>query len=205
VADRSGRGRTNGGAHAAGFADLRFDPVRPVLYAVREAHDPDDDRPETVRNVLVALALDGSDGPGRVIAEGPDFVAAPRPSPDGRWLAWIEWDLPDMPWESTRLRVAALSDDGSPLAARTVAGGRDVSVVEPAWSADGTLHFVSDQTAWWNLYAFDGPGGLDGPARGLAPMAAEIGAPAGTSANPPTGSCRTAASWPSRGRTGATG
>ncbi len=160
------------------YADLRFDPVRPVLYAVRETHDPVDDLPATVRNELVAIALDGSDGPGRVIVTGPDFVAAPRPSPDGRRLAWIEWDLPDMPWDSTRLCVADVAPDGSLDGVRTVAGAPGISVIQPAWSPDGVLHHVSDETGWWNLYAFDGPDGADGAARNLAPMDAELGAPA---------------------------
>lgn len=160
------------------YADLRFDPVRPVVYAVREAHDPADDRPETVRNVLVALALGGSDGAGRVIVEGPDFVASPRPSPDGRSLAWLEWDLPGMPWDATRLRVAEIRDDGSLGEAATVAGGPGISIAQPAWSPVGVLHYVSDETDWWNLYAFDGPRGLQGPARNLAPMEAELGDPA---------------------------
>jgi dipeptidyl aminopeptidase/acylaminoacyl peptidase len=167
---------TPGGPHR--FADLRFDPVRPVLYAVREDHDPTDDRPDTVRNVLVALALDGSNGNGRVLVEGPDFVAAPRPSPDGRRLAWIEWDHPEMPWDSTRLRVADVLEDGTPGSIRSVAGGPGVSVTQPGWSPAGVLHFVSDETEWWNLYAFDGPRGLDGDARNLAPMDAEMGDPA---------------------------
>jgi len=160
------------------FADLRMDPVRPVVYAVREDHDPVDDQPQTVRNVLVAVPLDGSDPVGRILVEGPDFVAAPRPSPDGRRLAWLEWDHPDMPWDSTRLRVAELLDDGTLGRARTVAGGPGVSVVQPAWSPAGMLHFVSDESGWWNLFAFDGPAGLDGDARNLAPMEAELGDPA---------------------------
>jgi len=163
------------------YADLRFDPVRPCLYAVRETHDaerPDD--PLLVVNELVAIALDGSDGPGRVLVAGLDFVAAPRPSPDGRHLAWIEWDHPDMPWDATRLRVADLLEDGSIARPRTLAGGPGTSVVAPDWSPAGVLHAVSDQTGWWNLYVFDAaPGsGPSGPGRNLAPMEAELGAPA---------------------------
>ena len=75
-----------------------------------------------------------------------------------RTLAWLEWDLPDMPWDATRLRVAAVQADGSLGPARTVAGGPGISVVQPAWSADGVLHDVSDESGWWNLYAFDGAG-----------------------------------------------
>jgi len=159
------------------FADLRFDPVRPALYAVRETHDAVDDQPSTVRNDLVAIALDGT-GAVRVLVEGPDFVAAPRPSPDGSLLTWLEWDHPDMPWDATRLRVAPIAEDGSLGEARTVAGGPGISVVQPEWSSAGVLHCVTDETAWWNLYAFDGPAGLDGPARNLAPMDAELGDPA---------------------------
>ncbi len=161
------------------YADLRFDPLHPRLYAVRETHDAArEDDASLVVNELVVIALDGSDGPGRVIVTGPDFVAAPRPSPDGTTLAWLEWDHPEMPWDSVRLRVAAIAADGSPGPARTVAGGPGISIVQPAWTASGVLTFVSDETEWWNLYALDGPGGLDDAARNLAPMEAELGDPA---------------------------
>ncbi len=36
-----------------------------------------------------------------------------------------------------------------------MAGGPDESVFQPEWSPDGTLHFVSDRTGWWNLYRLD--------------------------------------------------
>ena len=105
------------------YADLRVDPVRERLYAVRETHDAAREHdPLLVVNELVAIALDGSDGPGRVLVAGPDFVAAPRPSPDGRRLAWIEWDLPDMPWDASR--IAIRHADGS----RKTIGGNAVSV-----------------------------------------------------------------------------
>jgi dipeptidyl aminopeptidase/acylaminoacyl peptidase len=161
------------------YADLWFDPRFERLYAVRETHDADrPNDPLLVTNVIVALALDGTDGAGRVLVSGPDFVAGARPSPDGRSLAWLEWDHPDMPWDSVRLRVAEVGDDGSLGVPRTVAGGPGTSVVQASWRSDGVLVFASDETAWWNLYAFDGPDGLTGAARNLAPMEAELGDPA---------------------------
>jgi dipeptidyl aminopeptidase/acylaminoacyl peptidase len=36
-----------------------------------------------------------------------------------------------------------------------VAGGPEESVVEPAWSPEGRLHFVSDRNGWWNLHRED--------------------------------------------------
>jgi dipeptidyl aminopeptidase/acylaminoacyl peptidase len=152
------------------FADLRLDPARPRLYAVREDHDD----PANVRNVLVSVALEPDGSPGHVLVAGPDFVAAPRPSPDGRRLAWLEWDHPDMPWDATRLRVADFNEDGTLGEAVTVAGGPDESIVQPAWSPDGTLYFVSDRTGWWNLYRL-GPDDEDAP---VAPMEAELADPA---------------------------
>jgi dipeptidyl aminopeptidase/acylaminoacyl peptidase len=105
--------------------------------------------------------------------EGPDFLAAPRLSPDGRSLAWLEWDHPDMPWDATRLRVAPLDADGSVGASDLAAGGPDESIVQPEWSPDGILHLVSDRSGWWNLYRL-----VDGPRlEPLAPLEAEFADP----------------------------
>jgi dipeptidyl aminopeptidase/acylaminoacyl peptidase len=163
------------------YADMRFDPRGGRLYAVRETHDVDRPLdPLLVTNELVAIALDGSSGEGTRLVGDADFVAAPRPSPDGSRLAWLEWDHPDMPWDAVRLRIADVAPDGSLANLRTIGGGPGISVVQPTWSPAGVLHFVSDETEWWNLYAFDGPDGIDGPARNLAPMDAELGDPAWT-------------------------
>ena len=73
----------------------------------------------------------------------PDFVAVPRVSPDGRRLCWLQWDHPDMPWDGTELWVADLADDDavprSRRPRRRLAGGRDESIVQPEWDADGGL------------------------------------------------------------------
>ncbi len=155
------------------FADLQLDPRGGRLAAVRETHDPTDpDDHRLVVNEIVTLALDGSDGAGRVLVAGPDFVAAPRFSPDGLWLAWLDWDFPAMPWDSSRLRVADLVADGGLGDARTLVGDGGVSVAQPEWSPDGVLHVVSDQTGWWNLYAFEGGGGAPGgPVLPMHPIA----------------------------------
>ncbi|HSK51117.1 MAG TPA: prolyl oligopeptidase family serine peptidase [Clostridia bacterium] len=150
------------------YADLRADPGRRRFIAVREDHGT----PDQPRNELVAVDLDGASAP-IVLVSGPDFVAAPRVSPAGDRLAWIEWDHPDMPWDATRLRVAAIAPDGSLGIPELVAGGLEESIVQPEWSPGGELHFVSDRTGWWNLYRLaDGPR-LDP----LAPMEAEFADP----------------------------
>ena len=137
-------------AGPARFGDLTFDPVRRRLLAVRETHAGD--APPV--NELVAISID--DGSERVLASGRDFYAAPAPSPDGRHLAWLAWDQPDMPWDGAALWLAELDGDGAPGAATRITGGAGCSAFQPAWSPDGALWFVADPHRWWNLHRWQG-------------------------------------------------
>src|SRR4029077_19169964 len=98
-------------------------PPRRRFLAVREDHSGAG-QPQAA---IVAVPLDG-DGPPTVLVTGPDFRAAPRPSPDGSQLAWLEWDHPDMPWDATRLRVAPILDDGRLGPSELEAGGPEESI-----------------------------------------------------------------------------
>ncbi len=130
------------------YADFIVDSARNRLISVREDHTSGGKEPV---NTLVSIALDGS-GEERVLVSGNDFYSSPCLSPDGTQLAWITWNHPNMPWDDTELWVASLSDDGTLAQAQRVAGGQRESIVEPVWSPNGQLHFVSDTTDWWNLY-----------------------------------------------------
>jgi dipeptidyl aminopeptidase/acylaminoacyl peptidase len=150
------------------YADLRADAIRRRFMAVREDHGTGSEP----MNTIVTIPLDGGDS--RVLVAGTDFVAAPRLSPDGSRLAWLEWDHPDMPWDATRLRVASFQADGTLGESKLVAGGPDESIVQPEWSPSGILHFISDRTGWWNLYRI-----VDGPRlEALAPIEADLADPA---------------------------
>ena len=122
-------------------------------------------------NTIVSLALDGVDA-GHVLVSGNDFYATPRVSPDGKRLAWITWNHPNMPWDGTELWVADFAPDGTLNNRRLVAGSVDESIFQPEWSPDGVLHFVSDRNNWWNLYRW-----RDGTTEALYPMEAEFGSP----------------------------
>ncbi|HEX2064751.1 MAG TPA: hypothetical protein VHE80_10065, partial [Acidimicrobiales bacterium] len=148
------------------YADGRVSPDGRWLVCVRERHLGED-----VANDLVAVPT-STDGEPAVVAEGHDFFAAPRLSPDGRRLAWLCWDHPRMPWDGTELWVAEVAADLTPRDARRVAGGEEESVSQPRWSPHGDLHWVSDRTGWWNLYRDDG-----GQARAVIPMEAELSGP----------------------------
>ena len=128
------------------YADLEPDLGRRRILAVREDHRGGG---EAV-NSIVAVGLDGEDA-GRVLAEGHDFFSSPRLSPDGRRLAWLSWDHPDMPWDGTssglpKLATTARFATGPPgrrrraridLPARVVAGRRS-SISCPTAAAGGT-------------------------------------------------------------------
>ncbi len=121
-------------------------------------------------NALVILNLDGPDS-GTVIASGYDFYSTPRLSPDGRQLAWLCWNHPNMPWDGTELWLADLTPHG--LAnGRCIAGGLQESIFQPEWGPDGALYYVSDNSGWWNLYRRQ-----QGHTRALHPMSAEFGRP----------------------------
>ncbi len=129
------------------YADGVFDARRGRIICVREDHTGGGE-PE---NCIVAFDAAGP-GPQEVLHSGSDFCAAPRLSPDGRSLAWLTWNHPNMPWDGTTLLVAECGPEGRLGEPRMVAGGPDESVLQPLWSPDGDLYFVSDRNGWWNLY-----------------------------------------------------
>ena len=115
----------------------------------------------------------------QIVAEGADFYMQPRWSRDGTRVAWIEWDHPQMPWDGTRLRVAAVrppaTDGGLPTlgAARTLAGDTDTAIFQPEFAPDGrSLAYISDTSGWGQLYLHDL---MSGASRALTTGAAEIG------------------------------
>ena len=150
------------------FADLVHDPGRNRLLAVREDHEPETlARHGEAENAVVAIDL--ADGGVTVLVEGADFYAAPRLSPDGRQLAWLQWDHPNLPWDGTELRLGELADDGSIAAARTVEGSPRDWVSQPRWSPHGVLHFAAEPTGWMNIFRL-----VDGAVEPVAPMDAEV-------------------------------
>lgn len=100
---------------------------------------------------VAVVPLDGSAWPVRV-STGADFAWDPSWSPDGRVLVWHEWDLPDMPWDASRIVARAL-DGIAPGDAWVIAGGDGVSTGQPRFSPDGSaIAFVSDSDGAPNLW-----------------------------------------------------
>ncbi len=135
------------------FADYALDASRQRLIAVAEIHPRDKKQRHTLpRNALVAIALSGKTGQIGELATGHDFYASPRLSPDGKQLAFLAWDLPDMPWDSATLFLARVDDDGRLGRPKRIAGGGGSAVFQPEWDPDDRLYFVWDETGWGQLY-----------------------------------------------------
>lgn len=150
------------------YADGVVDRARHRFVCVREDHTAGSR--EAVNTIVSINLADGTDQ--KILAEGHDFFAAPRLSPDGSRLAWISWDHPNMPWDGTELWVAELDAAGVPTQMQKIAGGEAESIFQPEWAPDGTLYFVSDRTGWWNLYRWRG-----GDVEPICPKEAEFGLP----------------------------
>ena len=95
----------------------------------------------------------------QILAEGHDFYMQPRISPDGRRMAWVAWDHPNMPWDGTLLYMADVVVGSGRVgleSVRTIAGGRDTSIFQPEFTPDDRgLLYVSDQTGWGQLMVYD--------------------------------------------------
>ena len=93
------------------------------------------------------------------LATGHDFYLWPCWHPNGTQIAYVAWDHPAMPWDSTTLYLADLDLSG-PLptlkATRALAGGPATSIFQPTFAPDGRhLAYVSDLDGWWHVYVHD--------------------------------------------------
>lgn len=149
------------------YADFILDGANNRLICVSEDHAGVGHEP---KNEIVAIALNSGDV--SVLVEGNDFYTSPRLSPDGKTLAWVSWDHPDMPWDNAQLWVAEIQANGALEEKKLIAGGTEESVVEPRWSPDGTLYFSSDRSGYWNFYGVKGD-----DIEAIYPAKAEFGYP----------------------------
>ncbi|MDP9109870.1 MAG: S9 family peptidase [Pseudomonadota bacterium] len=159
------------------YADAILDAGRNRLICVREDHRDIDGVPCQRNEVNSIVAIDLASGMQQILAQGHDFFACPRLSPDGQTLTWLAWDHPNMPWDGTFLYAATVAADGQLEQARLIAGSNDDPIFQPTWSPDGELYFVSERSGWWNLYRQRMTVDAPSAAIAVAPMAAEFGRP----------------------------
>ena len=146
------------------YADCTVDRFHQALYCVRE--EPLNQQHST--NALIRIDL--STRQVAVVAKGNDFYSSPALSPNGKKIAWLTWNFPNMPWDHTQLWVGDIGKAGEINNTRLVFNQNNVSVYQPQWSPTNILYFIADQTGWWNLYRFE-----NNKIESLHPDAAEYG------------------------------
>lgn len=149
------------------YADLQV--ISGHVICVAEIHDADHSR--LPRHVIVDIDL--FDGDRQIIYEGPDFIAGVRLSPSGEQICWYEWDLGQMPWDHTRVRVGERFETGI-AEIRTLSSGSS-SAIAPLFVTEDDVVFADDVSGWWNLYRAEL--GAEVRVRPLHPAEAEFAVP----------------------------
>ncbi|KAK3328189.1 peptidase S9 prolyl oligopeptidase active site-containing protein [Cercophora scortea] len=122
------------------------------VLAVEEDHAKP--KPEDVKNYVAAINTVTKEI--KRVVEGADFYSYPRFSPDGRYMAWLQWSHPNLPFLGVKLFLAEFdSSDASVTNIKAVAGRDGNSIAEPRWSPDGQLYFGSDESGYRQLCKLD--------------------------------------------------
>ncbi|WP_298614048.1 S9 family peptidase, partial [uncultured Thermosynechococcus sp.] len=119
---------------------------RDRLLCVEEVHPPTGRSQQS----LVAISFAGKRSP---LVQGAGFYAAPRLSPEGNTLVWLQWSAPQMPWDGCELWGATVKGDGTLGTPYRIAGSSEESVQQPQWQGEA-LYYISDRSGWWNLYRY---------------------------------------------------
>jgi dipeptidyl aminopeptidase/acylaminoacyl peptidase len=92
------------------------------------------------------------------MVEGADFYNQPTWHPTGEWIAWIEWDHPNMPWDGTRLMIGKIGNSGLPTVSdiKHIAGDDETVIFQPEFSPDGKwLSYLTSAGEWDALVLVD--------------------------------------------------
>ncbi len=107
-------------------------------------------------DVLALVDAEGRDWPVKLV-QGADFYMSPAWHLSGQKIAWLEWNQPDMPWQSTRLNLGTLQGTPPHLCQSSVIAGEPGQVyTQPEFSPDGRwLSYIATKGEWEVLILFD--------------------------------------------------
>ncbi len=156
----------NGGEGHVGFADLSVNPAINCLLAVQERSREGQENENCLSLIKLTANLQEI-GQVQTVVSGADFYACPCISANGKQIAWLQWQHPNMPWDATELHIADLNIDAATMiveATRCLDGSDGNSALcQLNFLGDGSLVYAKDsdqvadvlgQTAdgYWNLY-----------------------------------------------------
>lgn len=142
------------------YMDLIALPNESKLFFVYEQEYPDHSTPKN-SIACIDLTKDEVQEP-TILVEGNDFYAEICLSTDGSFCCWLTWNLPYMPWDTTELWKATITDSGL-IDQKKIAGGPDQSIVSPIISPTNKIFFSMDYANreekdfenYWNIYRYN--------------------------------------------------
>ncbi len=108
------------------------------------------------RDFLVQFFLDIESQQPEIIYTPKDFIGYLSLSFDSKNLAWIEWQRPSMPWESSQLWSSNFNESGYLINKQLLLGAhskkdKSISIFQPVWLDSGEIVVAEDSSGWWNL------------------------------------------------------
>ncbi|KAH8930402.1 alpha/beta-hydrolase [Atractiella rhizophila] len=147
------------------YADFSIHPHHPeLILSILEDHTID--TPSTVVNSLILINT--LQGTSTQIAGGNDFYSAPRWSPNGKYVSFLTWNFPDMPFEATELWIGEVEPSitdkkdqrfwkSNPVKIAGELKGGEV-IDQPLWLPSKTeeqrIVFLSDRSNWKNFQVY---------------------------------------------------
>ncbi len=125
--------------------------------AIAEVHRPSLE-PEAL---LVSWCFDQPDQPLSIVHQGADFYSNLNVDASGTRVAWMEWQHPNMPWDSNALVLADLDSSGGVTQISNLrrSGQNSASYCQLTFSAASALFCVADfageqgtSSDFWNVY-----------------------------------------------------
>lgn len=135
------------------YANLAVHPTAShLIVSILEDHT----KPEPANVVTSLVTINVKDSSIHKLVSGADFYSSPTFSPDGKRVAWVQWNHPDMPWDGGEVHAAEVSvgDNAISITNDVKIDGKwkEVSAVQPRWISNDTLLFLSDQSGFKNPY-----------------------------------------------------
>ena len=108
------------------------------------------------KDFIVSFELEKPNNKPTILHTALDFSGYLALSPDFSELAWIEWQQPKMPWDSSQLWLGSFDDQGNISSKTLIAGsgikGRnDISVFQPIWLSNDQIAVSEDSSGFWNV------------------------------------------------------